>query len=143
MEGSSIKRLHLYQLTAIFSMLFALLGFSYNVWRMEVTEQNSNIRTASFEMLLILSSLEQLIYSAHYDGNLQEGNPRNGWVKVGLIADLSLLTTDSVNKQAITLKGVWSEHWETMPDNRHSVELIVDAIDSTRSEIKQGLSSLH
>ena len=28
---------HLYQLTVIFSVLFAPLGFTYNVWRMEVT----------------------------------------------------------------------------------------------------------
>ena len=75
MKTPTLSKLHLYQLTVIFSVLFALLGFTYNVWRMEVTEENSNIRTASFEVLLTLSSLEQLVYSAHYDGDEQEGNP--------------------------------------------------------------------
>jgi len=135
-------KLHLYQLTVIFSILFSLLGFSYNVWRMEVTEENSNIRAACFEILLTLSSLEQLVYAAHYDGDVKEGSPRKGWVKVGLVADLSVLTSDSVKKKAVALKEVWSEHWQTMTENRDSVDQIVSAIDSTRTEIKQTLNSL-
>ena len=136
------NKLHLYQTTVIFSVLFALLGFSYNVWRMEVTEKNSNIRTACFEMLLELSSLEQLVYIAHYDGDAKEGSPRKGWVKVGLISDLSVLTTVAVEGQANTLKKVWAAEWETMINNKKSVEKIVGAIDSVRSEIKRVLVSL-
>lgn len=136
------KKLQIYQVTIIFSVLFALVGFSYNVWRMEVSEENSNIRTACFEMLLVLSSLEQLIYIAHYDGDVKEGSPRKGWVKVGLIADLSVLTTDSVERQATALKKVWSVHWSTMIDNQDSTDQIVRAIDSVRSEIKLLLISL-
>ena len=118
MDTQILKKLHLYQITVIFSVLFALLGFSYNVWRMEVSEENNNIRTACFEMLLELSALEQLVYIAHYDKNIDEGNPRKGWVKVGLIADLSVLTTESVEKQSVTLKKVWSAHWSTMKDSK-------------------------
>ena len=142
MDTQIQKKLHLYQITIIFSVLFALVGFSYNVWRMEVSEENSNIRTACFEMLLELSSLEQLIYIAHYDGDVKEGSPRKGWVKIGLIADLSVLTTDSVEKQAAALKKVWSAHWSTMIDNKDSIDQIVIAIDFVRSEIKLILSSL-
>ena len=142
MDTQIQKKLHIYQVTIIFSVLFALVGFSYNVWRMEVSEENSNIRTACFEMLLVLSSLEQLIYIAHYDGDVKEGSPRKGWVKVGLIADLSVLTTDSVEKQAAALKKVWSAHWSTMIDNKDSIDQIVIAIDFVRSEIKLILSSL-
>jgi len=109
---------------------------------MEVTEENSNIRTASFEVLLTLSSLEQLVYSAHYDGDEQEGNPRKGWVKVGLIEDLSMLTTDSVQAQAAALKTVWTDNWATMMDDRNSADQIVGAIDSTRTELKRVLQSL-
>tara|TARA_B110000879_G_scaffold110972_1_gene148461 strand:- start:729 stop:1160 length:432 start_codon:yes stop_codon:yes gene_type:complete len=142
MKTPTLSKLHLYQVTVIFSVLFALLGFTYKVWRMEVTEENSNIRTASFEVLLTLSSLEQLVYSAHYDGDEQEGNPRKGWVKVGLIEDLSMLTTDSVQAQAAALKTVWTDNWATMMDDRHSADQIVSAIDSTRTELKRVLTSL-
>ena len=142
MNAKRLSRIQLYQLTVLFSVFFALLGFSYNVWRMEVTEENSNIRTASFEILLTLSSLEQLVYSAHYDGDQQEGNPRKGWVKVGLIEDLSVLTTDSVQAQAAVLKTVWSNNWGSMMENQDSADQIVTAIDSTRRELKLVLRSL-
>ncbi len=142
MNNKNLNKIQLYQITVIFSVLFALLGFSYNVWRMEVTEENSNNRTACFEMLLELSSLEQLIYAAHYDKNIQEGNPRKGWVKVGLINDLSVLTTHSVEKQASVLKEVWAVNWDKMTDNQSSADQIVKAIDLVREEIKLTLSSL-
>ena len=136
------KRLNIYQITVIFSVLFALVGFSYNVWRMEVTEENNNIKTACFEILLELSSLEQLINTAHYDRDVKEGSPRKGWVKIGLIADLSVLTTESVERQAATLKETWSANWSTMVNSKDSVDQIVSAIDSVRSKIKLVLSSL-
>jgi hypothetical protein len=93
-------------------------------------------------VLLELASLEQLVYSAHYDGDLIEGNPRKGWVKVGLVGDLSVLTTHSIVIQAESLKSVWSDNWHTMFKNRESVDKIVTAIDSTRYEIKEVLNSL-
>ena len=142
MDKQTQSKLNLYQMTVVFSVLFALIGFSYNVWRMEASEENSNIRTACFEVLTNLSSLEQLIYSAHYDGDKKEGNPRKGWVKVGLIVDLSALTNDAVESQSIALKESWSTHWETMPGSKDSVDIIVAEIDALRAEIKLLLSSL-
>jgi len=142
MNLATQKKLQTYQLTVIFSVLFALVGFTYNVWRMEISEENNNIRTACFEILLELSSLEQLVFAAHYDGDRQEGNPRKGWVKVGLIADLSALTAESVEQRAGHLKQTWSQHWETLPSDEASVDQIVSAIDGIRTEIKQVLRSL-
>ena len=136
------KKLHLYQATVIFSVLFALIGFSYNIWRMEASEENNNIRTACFETLINLSSLEQLIYSAHYDKDQKEGNPRKGWVTVGLIVDLSALTNNAVKEESATLKEVWSSHWDTMATSKDSVDIIVASIDSVRAEIKILLNSL-
>ena len=54
------RRLRWYQAATLFSVMFALLGFSYNVWRMEQTEHNSSVREASFEMLLQLAELERI-----------------------------------------------------------------------------------
>lgn len=140
--GEQHNTLRIYQITVIFSVLFALLGFSYNVWRMEVSEQNSNIRTACFEILLTLSELEQLVYIAHYDNNPSEGSPRKGWVKVGLIADMSALTTTNVEQGATELKTIWSHHWDKIDTNRESVDTIVIAIDAVRADIKATLGML-
>jgi hypothetical protein len=131
-----------YQITTVAGVLFALIGFSYNVWRMEVTEENSNIRTASFEILTELSALEQLVCSAHYDHSISEGSPRKGWVKVGLILDLSVLTVPEVEASATTLKATWSYHSDRYTDEQSSVEEIVKSVDSVRKEIKRALRNL-
>jgi hypothetical protein len=33
-----------YYTTALLGLVFAIVGFSYNAWRLEVSEDNSNIR---------------------------------------------------------------------------------------------------
>jgi len=132
----------MHQVTLIFSMLFILLGFSYNVWQLEVSEQNNTIRIASVEMLVELSSLQQLIYIAHYDKDLEQGNPRKGWVKVGLITDLSVLTDPTIEKKAENLTKVWSSNGEEIGREQEAVEQLVKSINSVRSEIKRVLKSL-
>ena len=142
MDKQFYSRLNLYQKTVILSVLFTLLGFSYNVWLMEASEKNNNIRTASFEILITLSSLEQLVYAAYYDGDKKEGNPRIGWINVGLINDLSILTNEQVQNKANVLNDVWSENWQAIANSQASVNQIVTAIDNVRYEIKLLLNSL-
>ncbi|MCE9686759.1 hypothetical protein LZP73_11135 [Shewanella sp. AS16] len=131
-----------FQTTAVFSMLFALIGFSYNVWRMEVTETNATLREASFEMLLQLSELELNVYAAYYDQDAIEGNPRRGWVKVGLIEDLSMLMPAEIRLAAKELKQSWSEHWSRLPTEETSAISVVTAIDATRAQVRQALAAL-
>lgn len=132
----------LYALAVLFSVVFALAGFSYNVWRMEVSEHNNNIRTASFEMLRELAALEQLIYSAHYDQDPVAGNPRKGWIKVGLIVELSNLASADVTTAAARLHTRWSSGWEQLPSDRSTVDQLVAEIDAVRSAIQDTLKEL-
>ena len=137
-----LSRMKFYQATAIFSVLFALLGFSYNVWRMEITEHNSNVRSASFELLLQLAELEQLVYAAHYDQDPEAGNPRVGWVKVGLIVDLSLSCGERVRVVAEQLRDTWGSSWERLPRERKATDATVAAIDATRQAVQEMLLML-
>jgi hypothetical protein len=130
------ERLKMYYVMSLFSVLFALLGFSYNAWRMEVSEENNNIRTAAFEVLSHLGELEHIILSAHYDNDLMQGNPRKGWVKVGLVADLSALITPEVADKAIKLKAQWADSWHLMTADEMVVTELVTSIDETRLAIK-------
>lgn len=132
----------LYALAVLFSVLFALAGFSYNVWRLEVSEQNNNIRTASFEILRELAGLEQLIYSAHYDQDPVAGNPRAGWVKVGLIMELSHLTGPAVVVSAAQLHSRWDANWSQLATQRRAVDELVGAIDQVRATIQDTLGEL-
>ena len=143
MPASELSRkIRIYQATALFSVLFALMGFSYNVWRMEVTEYNSNVRSAPFELFLQLAELEQLVFAAHYDRDPERGNPRDGWVKVGLIADLSYSCGEEAHAAALALRESWSENWEQLPAERQAAEATVAAIDATRAAVQAVLQEL-
>ncbi|MEZ9595891.1 hypothetical protein AB4298_14745 [Shewanella sp. 10N.261.52.F9] len=139
---SGEQTISIFQLTAVFSMVFALVGFSYNVWRMEITEYNSNARSASFELLLQLSELESIVYAAHYDKDVIQGNPRQGWVKVNLIADLSMITEPELSVAAEELKLSWQSNWQHMADDEASAQAVVTQIDETRARVRQLLKRL-
>ena len=97
--------------TAIISLIFAVTGFCYNAWRLEQSEENNIVRDASFQVLTELAEFEQVIYSNHYDKNDVEGSPRLGWVKIGLVSDLSMLISEDVTGDVAVLKSHWAESW--------------------------------
>jgi hypothetical protein len=144
MEYSEIsKRIKVYQITAILSILLTLSGFTYNVYRLEQSEINSNIRTSSFEMLKELASLEQIVYAAYYEQDKVLGNPRTGWVKVGMIKDLSIICFDEKVMESEQLVKTWEENWPSMNTNQNSVEKIITSIDNVRKKIRVVLQNLN
>ena len=129
-------------LTAVVSLVFAVTGFSYNAWRLEVSEENNTVRDAAFQVLTELSAFEQVIYASHYDDNQVEGSPRNGWVKIGLINDLSMLISEDVASSAAALKQNWSEGWPVVHEDRARVDSLVDDVDRVRDAVKERLALL-
>jgi len=109
---------------------------------MEITEKNNTVRTATFEILTSLSSLEQLIYSAYYDQDNVAGNPRIGWVLVIKVVDLSDFAQEDVQVNAVALKSVWAKNWNQITASQTSVNQLEDAIASVRSSVKSELQSL-
>ena len=132
-----------YQLTAILSVIFAVVGFSYNVWRLEETERNSNIRTACFELSKELGDLQLIIYSLYYDKNEVLGSPRRGWVKIALIKELSSITTPMINQKFMNFEKVWQTHANEYGENEEAVFQIIAAIDLLRDQIRLELANLH
>lgn len=136
------KRLMFYYITAVLSLISALAGFGYNAWRLEVTEDNNTVRTASFEVLKQLAHLEQIIFTLHYDKNTVEGSPRKGWVAIGLINDLSMLVSADVEQKAQNLKATWSDRWASIETNEEAVNVLISEVDLVRVAIKKALMSL-
>ncbi|MBB6521712.1 hypothetical protein [Pseudoteredinibacter isoporae] len=136
------RRLKFYYITVILSVFSAFLSFAYNAWRLEVSEDNSTIRTASFQVFLQLAELEQGIYRLHYDGDKITGSPRKGWVSVALIRDLSMLIGPDVAKESETLHSNWSKRWALIETDRQAVDDTVDDIDRVRALITKHLSEL-
>lgn len=143
MELSALEpRLRSYRLVALLSLVFAVTGFSYNAWRLEASEANANRRTASFQVLLELAELEQIVYAAHYDQDPEAGNPRDGWVRVGLVVDLSVLVGPGARERAEALKAVWAERWPRMAEEQAAAEAIVAAVEAARAEVNRTLATL-
>lgn len=138
-----LKRLKIYQITSIVSILLTLIGFSYNVYRLEQSELNNNIRTSSFQMIKELADLEQIVYASHYEKDEKEGNPRTGWVKVGIIKDLSLISFEKDNKITNQLHITWKNNWANMKNDRESADKIIKSIDDIRKEIRKVLQNLN
>ena len=139
---TSNNRLKLYCATSILGLLIAAIGFAYNTWRLELSEHNSTVRTAAFEVIIAVAELEQNIFAAVYDDDPIAGSPRIGWVKVGLIEQLSVLIDPNVEKAAIELKQVWANHWDTLARDEASLAAIEQQLAILQSELKHVLKSL-
>ena len=134
--------IRIYYATAWLSLILALAGFSYNAWRLERSEENSNLRSAAFQLLSELSELKQIMYASHYDHNQVEGSPRRGWVKVGLIDDLGMLMGEDVALASAELKAQWSADWDQVATDRASVQSLVERLDAVRTAVKARLAHL-
>lgn len=128
---------------ALVSIIVAVSSLSYNTWRNEKTEENRNQRLASFEVLLKLNQLQQVIFHSHYDKDITDkGNPRTGWAYVLTVRDLSQVLHPPLPAAANELLSVWGENWEGLDDKKKNMDLIMGEIDSLRSETLLLLESL-
>ena len=128
---------------ALISLAIAVSSLSYNTWRNEKTEINRNQRIASFEVLLKLNELQQVIFHHHYDMDaLNKGNPRTGWTYVLTVRDLSRILHPPLPKAADELLSSWNQNWESLGKEQAKVDLIISEIDNVRSETLLLLESL-
>jgi len=122
-------------LVAIVSVAIALASFSYTTWRNERSEHNRTTRQAAFQLLTALGEMQQLVYHAHYDHDMERGNPRTGWAYVDTISDFSATMPGPVPVRAEELLVAWRDHWENLGRNDADAEAISDAVDRCRSAV--------
>lgn len=118
---------------ALISLFVAVSGLSYNTWRNERSEYNRNQRVSSFEVLLKLGELQQLVFHNHYDLDSEDkGNPRTGWAIVLTIQDLSTILVSPVPESSKELVAVWGDHWSQLGDSQDSADAILSGIENVR-----------
>ena len=127
---------------AIISLFVAFSALGYNTWRNEQTEENRNIRAAGFEMLLHIGQLQRISYLAHYDKDLQLGNPRSGWVEVLVLRDLSMLMPAQLQQQTQHLFDSWRENWQGLGGDESAVAAIDNALNDLRKEVLESIKRL-
>lgn len=120
---------------ALISLFVAVSGLSYNTWRNERSEYNRNQRVSSFEVLLKLGELQQLVFHNHYDLDSEDkGNPRTGWAIVLTIQDLSTILVSPVPESSKELVAVWGDHWSQLGDSQDSADAILSSIEKLRAD---------
>ena len=128
---------------AIISLVIAISSLSYNTWRNEKSEDNSNQRCASFKILVKLNELQQVIFHNHYDkDSINKGNPRTGWAHVLTVRDFSRILPSPLPEAAEELLIVWGDNWEYLSESRENVELILSEIENVRNKSVKLLESL-
>ena len=120
---------------ALVSIIIAVSSLSYNTWRNEKTEENRNQRLASFEVLLKLNELQQVIFHNHYDKDSSDkGNPRTGWAYVLTVRDLSRVLHPPLPAAADELLAVWESNWYGLGEKQANVDYFIGEIGNFRSE---------
>ena len=122
-------------LVALISVFIAVSSLSYNTWRNEESEHNRNQRMASFEVLLKIGELQELVFHSHYDRDVVEkGTPRTGWALVLTIRDLSGVLEAPLPGISEHLVATWGEHWQRLGADQASADAILGGIEEVRVE---------
>ena len=125
-------------LVALISVFIAVSSLSYNTWRNEKSEHNRNLRQASFEVLLKLGELRELVYHLEYDrAVIERSAERTGWVTVFVIRDLASVLEEPVPGAAQSLFDAWSEHWDGLAARNEEGELVGTSRRAIEAEIDQ------
>lgn len=127
---------------ALISLLIALTALGYNTWRNEQTEYNRNLRQAGFEMLVHIAELQRISYLAHFDQDLDAGNPRKGWAEVFVLRDLAMLLPASTQQRAQALFNAWREHSPRLADDEQALALIDRAVNKLRNDVVAVIGAL-
>jgi len=119
---------------ALISLVVALSALGYSTWRNELTERNRNLRTAGFELLAEIGSLQQVVFYAHFNAGDARGDARMGWADVLTIEDLAALMPPEVGRDARALRTTWQSRWTglgTSDEDHRSIDQAIDALRQT------------
>lgn len=141
--SGQIKKQLQHHLVALISLFIAVSSLGYNTWRNEKSEYNRNQRWASFEVLLQLGELRELVYHLHYDQQtIEEEAARTGWAMVFTIRDLTQVLEEPIPSAAQALHAIWSDNWQGLGSDVTSKDAIEGEIDSMRNVTLEMLRKL-
>ncbi|MBE9548667.1 MAG: hypothetical protein IMF09_04610 [Proteobacteria bacterium] len=137
---------------ALISLVIALSSLAYTGWRNETSEEQRNIRYASFQVLTELGELQELVlyntyFAASTDKPISGRGRVEGYGHLLLVRDLMNLMPEPAPKAGSGLYLVWEQQVDQLlleePDKRQSAEKILSAsIEDTRSAVLEVLHML-
>lgn len=143
---------------ALISLFIAVGSLAYNTWRNETTEEQRNIRHASFRVLENLGELQQVVdmryYYLPFEGSTdREGDLRiRGFGNAAMINDLMMLMPAPAPDAGEALHREWNEYFGALDDieaaGSHTAaaqvaeRLLTIAIRDARQAVLEGLKKL-
>lgn len=107
---------------ALISLFVAVSSLGYNTWRNEKTEEQRNVRHASFRVLENLGELQQVVdyryYYLPYEGESgREGELRvSGFGNAAMVFDLMMLMPEPGPRAGEALHQLWISRFADLDD---------------------------
>ena len=138
-------------LVALISLVLAITSLGYNTWRNETTEVQRNWRDASFQILVEIGELNQIILMRRYFSNSPGAQPEapvegsfipqpeswvRGWGSVAMVRDLTAVMPRPLPEQGRQLFDQWQLHASALHD-RSDPEAREEAEDKLLGSIER------
>jgi hypothetical protein len=115
---------------AIISLFTAIIGVSFNILQTSWIEENATRRDATFESLLALGELQEIVHFAHFKMDGEAGDPI-----------MAMLLQPKSSESSRQLKVVWQAHFDSL-DESESELAVSEAIRLAREEVLMVLQTL-
>lgn len=122
-------------------LLIAIATLVYSGYRAELNQENQTARSAGFEVLKALNTLQMIADAHRYTPNTAPSY-LDGWTQILLIDDLADFIAPSVENKAEDLHTVWQENLDQLNSDEANEE-ITNAIKTTRTSLKEAIQNLH
>lgn len=125
----------------VMMLLIAIATLVYSGYRAELNQENQTARSAGFEVLKALNTLQMIADAHRYTPNTAPSY-LEGWTQILLIDDLADFIAPSVENKAEDLHTVWQENLDQLNSDEANEE-ITNAIKTTRTSLKEAIQNLH
>lgn len=93
--------------------------------------------------MLKINEFQQVVFYNYYDNDTQnKGNPRTAWSYVLTIEDLSSILKQPLPQSSKKLHDIWNDNWENLDSSQESLDAVLAAIDTVRTDTLKLLDSL-
>lgn len=150
-------------LVALISLVLAITSLGYNTWRNETTEVQRNWRDASFQILVEIGELNQIVLMRRYFSDSDRppstapgrGNsipqPESwvrGWGSVTMVRDLAAVMPAPLPETGRRLFDQWQNHAGALHDRsapearEEAVDALLGSLEQMRTEVVELISDL-
>jgi len=136
-----LKKFRKFISVPVMMLLIATSTLLYSGYRAQLNQANQTARSAGFELLKSLNTLQMIVDAGRYTPD-QAASYIAGWTEVLLIEDMASFVSSDVDDAAQALHHLWQQEFEHL-DQSSSNNLLTKAIKKTRSSLKSAIHNLH